>query len=293
VHLFFQLLITGIEQGSIYALWALGYGLVFQILGLLNFAYGNVLLLSCYFVAGVVASQGLSPWLAVFLAVVLAVLVSMLLERQVYVRFVSRGQTEAGFVAAIACAYVLTNIATRIWGDQPLAFPDFIGNHVFEVAGLRVTSDGLIVLGIALFVMAAFGAYLRLTKIGRAIVLCGQDPTAASYVGIPVRRIVTMVYAASGLIGVIGALLFANLFHGVDSSLGIYITFQAFIAATVGGVGSLAGSLVGGLLLGVAEAMLVGYGSANFAEALAWLAMAAIAFARPRGLLGRQEVERV
>jgi branched-chain amino acid transport system permease protein len=293
MHLFLQLLVTGIEQGSIYALWALGYGLVFQILGLLNFAYGNVLLLSCYLVAGLVANQGLSPWLAVLLAILLAVGVSMLLERQVYARFVQRGQTEAGFVAAIACAYLLTNISTRIWGEQPLPFPNFVGNHVFVVGGLRITSDGLIVLAVALFVLVSFGLYLRVTKLGRAIVLCGQDPTAATYVGIPVRRVVTMVYAASGLIGVVGALLFSNLFHGVDSSLGIYITFQAFIAATVGGVGSLAGSLIGGLLLGIAESMLVGYGSANFAEALAWLAMAAIAFARPRGLLGRQEVERV
>jgi branched-chain amino acid transport system permease protein len=293
MQLFLQLLVTGIEQGSIYALWALGYGLVFQILGLLNFAYGNVLMLSLYLVIGLVTLQHLSVWIAVVLAIGLAIVVSMLLERQVYARFVKRGQTEAGFVAALACAYILTNIATRAWGLEPKAFPSFFESRVFVVAGVSFTSDGLIVLGVALTVMAAFGIYLRVTKLGRAIVLAGQDPAAAAVVGIPVKRVVTMVYAASGLIGVIGALLFANLFHGIDSNLGIYITFQAFIAATVGGVGSLAGSLVGGLLLGVAESMLVGYGSASFATALAWVAMAAIAFARPRGLLGRQEVERV
>jgi branched-chain amino acid transport system permease protein len=293
VHLFLQFLVTGIEQGSIYALWALGYGLVFQILGLLNFAYGNVLMLALYMVIGLVANQHVSPWLAVILALVVAVLVSMFLERQVYVRFVARGQIDAGFVAALGCAYVLTNVATSAWGVEAMSFPTFLPTHVFDIGGVRITSEGLIVLGIALAVLAAFAVYLRATKLGRAIVLAGQDRDAAAIVGIPVRRIVTTVYAVSGLIGMIGALLFANLFHGIDSSLGTYITFQAFIAATVGGVGSLAGSLVGGLLLGIAESMLVGYGSAGFAEALAWVAMAAIATARPRGLLGRQEVERV
>jgi branched-chain amino acid transport system permease protein len=293
MQLFLQFLVSGIEQGSIYALWALGYGLVFQILGLLNFAYGNVLLLALYLFIGLVTIQHVSPWVAVVAALLLAMLVSMLLERQVYARFVTRGQTEAGFVAALACAYLLTNTATALWGVEAKSFPTFLPNHVFDVGGIKITSEGLIVLGIALGVMVAFAIYLRATKMGRAIVLTGQDRSAAAIVGIPVKRIVTTVYAISGLLGMIGALLFANLYHGVDSKLGTYITFQAFIAATVGGVGSLGGALVGGLLLGIAESLLVGYGSAGFAEALAWVAMAAIATARPRGLLGRRVVERV
>jgi branched-chain amino acid transport system permease protein len=293
MHLFLQFLVSGIEQGSIYALWALGYGLVFQILGLLNFAYGAVLVLALYVFIGLVTIQGLPTWLAVIVALIVAALVSMLLERQVYDRFVRRNEVEAGFVAALGCAYVLTNVATSAYGLDAKSFPTFLPNHVFDVGGIRISSEGLIVLAISLAVMVGFAIYLRTTKVGRAIVLTGQDRSAAAIVGIPVRRIVTSVYAISGIIGMVGALLFANLYHGVDSKLGTYITFQAFIAATVGGVGSLTGALVGGLLLGLAESMLVGYGSAGFAEALAWVAMAAIAIVRPRGLLGRREIERV
>jgi branched-chain amino acid transport system permease protein len=293
VRLFIQLVIEGIEGGSIYALWAIGYGLVYQVLGLMNFAFGDALLLSLYFIAGVVVSTGMSPWFALMLAVVLIVLISTLIERQVYSRFLSKGQGEAGFIAALACAYILRNIATAIWGQEPIQFPNFFGNHVFHVWGLQIASGGLIVFGLAVSVMVALSVYLRVTKIGRGIVLLGQDRTSAALVGIPVRTIVTIVYGVSGAIGLLGAVLFANQFQGVNSNLGFYITFQAFIVATVGGAGSLAGSVIGGLTLGLVESLAIGYISGGFAQALGWTAMAIMVLVRPQGILGRSEIQRV
>jgi branched-chain amino acid transport system permease protein len=288
-----QLLIEGIEEGSVYALWALGYAIVYQVLGLMNFAFGDTLLLCLYLVVGLEAGYGMSPWLALLVALALAAGASMFVERQVYSRFTSRKQLEAGFIAALACAYVLRNIATAVWGNEPLAFPAFFGNSVYTVDGIKIASAGLVMLGVAVIVMVLFGLYLRMTKVGRGIVLAGQDQASAALIGIPVRTIVTVVFGFSGIVGFIGAALFANLYGGIESTLGFYITFQAFIAATVGGVGSLAGSVVGGLLLGIVESLAVGYVSGNFAQALAWLAMAVLVIVRPRGILGRAQVERV
>lgn len=293
MRVFLQLLVEGVEQGSIFALWAVAYGLVYQILGLLNFAFGAVLLFGTYFLIGIVASTGMSPWLALLPALCLAGLMSMIVERQVYARFVGRRNLEGGFIAALACAYIIEDVATAIWGHNPLAFPTLFSNHIFNFLGLKFSSDGLMVLGIVAAVVLCLAGFLRFTKLGRGILLSGQDREAAAIVGVPVRRIVTVVYGVSGLLGLIGAVLYVNLNGGVDPTIGFFIVFQAFIAATVGGVGSLGGCLVGGLALGVVEAIAVGYVTGAFAQALAWTAMALVVLIRPRGFLGRVETQRV
>jgi branched-chain amino acid transport system permease protein len=293
MHLFGQLVIEGVEQGSIYALWAIGYAVVYQLLGLMNFAFGDALLLSLYVVIALVTNTGVPVWAAILCAIAISALLSMLIERGVYTHFVSRGQGEAGFIAALACAYILRNVATTLEGNQPQAFPTLFNSSTINVAGLTLSSGGLIVLGICLGTIGGFALFLRLTRVGRAIVLTGQDRASAAIVGMPVRRIVTVVYGVSGALGMIGAILFADLFNGVNSTTGFYITFQAFIAATVGGAGSLTGAFIGGIALGLVESLSVGYVSGTFAQALAWTAMAAIALLRPRGILGRREIERV
>ncbi|MDA8103325.1 MAG: branched-chain amino acid ABC transporter permease [Nitrospiraceae bacterium] len=292
-HYLIQLMIEGIEQGAIYALWALAYALVYQVLGLMNFAFGDSLLLSAYVMIALVATSGLSPWVALAIAIGVAAVVSMLIERQVYSRFIGKGQGEAGFIAALACAYILRNIATVMLGNEPQTFPTLFNSNLVSVAGYQLSSGGLIVLGLCVATMVAFALFLRSTKVGRGIVLAGQDRAAAAIVGIPVRKVITIVYGVSGALGLIGAVMFGDLYHGLNSTTGFYITFQAFIAATVGGAGSLLGAVVGGLALGVIESLAVGYVSGNFAQALAWSAMALIALISPRGLLGRRVVERV
>jgi branched-chain amino acid transport system permease protein len=293
MHTFVQLLVEGIEQGGVYALWALSYSLVYQMLGLMNFAFGDTLLLVLYFIVAMVTLAGLPFWAAILLALILAPAMFALVERQVYSRFVGRGQGEMGFIAAIACAYIFRNAATQLLGNEPIAFPTLAANRVFTVAGIKLNSNGLIILVTACVLLVTFVVYFRLTRTGRAIGLMGQDRRMAAVIGVPVRRIVTIVYGVSGVLGIIGAILFANFATGVNSATGFYITFQAFIAATVGGAGSLAGSVLGGLALGVVEAMAAGYVSGNFSEAIGWSVMALIVLVRPRGLLGRVEVERV
>lgn len=293
MHTFIQLLVQGIEQGSVYALWALSYSLVYQMLGLMNFAFGDTLLLGLYLVVALVTLEHVPLWLALLGALATTTALFILVERQVYSRFVRRGQAEMGFIAAIACAYIFRNAGTAMLGNEPIAFPSILSNHVYTVAGIRLNSNGLIILVVTGMLLVALVLYFRYTRIGRAIGLVGQDRRMAAIIGIPTGRIITLVYGVSGVLGLVGAVLFANLSTGVSSTSGFYITFQAFVAATVGGAGSLAGSVVGGLALGVVEAMAVGYVSGNFAQAIGWTVMAAVVLVRPRGLLGRVEVERV
>jgi len=291
--LFVQLLVEGLEHGSLYAIWALAYSLVYQVLGLLNFAFGDTLLLAIYAIIGLSGADGLPIWLAMVVGICIAAVLFMMSERGIFSRFARTGHIEMGFIAAIAFGYICRNVATILLGNEPVAFPSLFPNTVFTIAGVKVASTGLIVIGITAVVLVVLMAYLRLSRLGRGIVLLGQDPRMARLVGIPARRIVTTVYGVSGALGLIGVILFANLTGGVSSTTGFYITFQAFIAATVGGVGSLTGSVIGGLGLGVVESLSVGYVSGDFSQALAWLAMAVVVLIRPRGLLGRKEVERV
>ena len=293
MHLFVQLIIEGVEQGSIYALWALSYALVYQLMGLMNFAFGDTLLLCMYLIIALTVTSGLPVWVALVVALLVSAAISMLIERQIYARFVSRGQGEAGFIAALACAYLLRNLATTLRGNEPQTFPTLFTSNVVTIAGFKLSSGGLIVFGLCVAVMVAFALFLKLTKLGRGIVLTGQNRMSAAIVGIPVRKLVTLVYGMSGALGLIGAVMFADLYHGVNSTTGFYITFQAFIAATVGGAGSLPGAVIGGLSLGIIESLSVGYVSGSFSQALAWTAMAAICLLRPRGILGRRQVERV
>lgn len=290
---FIQMLIEGIEQGSVYALWAIGYGLVYQVLGLMNFAFGDTLLLGLYLMVGLSGVAGFPMWGAIAIMFVVVIASSMVIERQVYARFVGKRQAEAGFIAALACAYIIRNIATAIFGNDPLSFPQIFPSSMVTILGFKVDSGGLTVLGVCVLVLLFFLFFLRRTKIGRATMLVGQDRSAAAVVGIPVRRIVTVVYGVSGLIGAVGAVMFADLFRGVNSGLGFYITIQAFIAATVGGTGSVLGGVLAGLTLGVLEAASVTYVSGTFSEAIAWVVLGVIVLARPQGMLGRVAVERV
>lgn len=293
MHLFIQLLIQGVEHGAIYGLWALAYALVHQVLGLMNFAFGDMLLFVTYVIVGLAASEGFPIWAAILVGFCLAALAFMALERFILRGFVRRKQVEMGFIAAIGCAYLFRNGGTVLLGNFPVAFPTLFPNSILNVAGLQLATDGLIVLAITAVVLAAFAAYLHYSRPGRGIMLVGQDSRMAGALGVPVRRVVTGVYAVSGLLGLVGMILFADVSGGVSSDSGFYVTFQAFIAATVGGAGSLGGAVAGGLSLGVIEALSVGYISGNFSQALAWLVMALVVLFRPRGLFGRLEVARV
>jgi branched-chain amino acid transport system permease protein len=290
MRLLIQQIINGLSIGSEYALWTVGYGLVYQVLGLMHFAHGNTLLLCGYIAFAFVVTLSMPFWAATLLCIVAGAILAMIVERSVYRPLVARNDNTSAFIAALGAAYILANIATLGWGRLPLVFPAVFPQTFFTVGGITTSTTPFLVLAVTLVVVGAFLTFLRRTKLGQAIVLVGQDRAVSSLMGIPVPRVVTLVYALSGAIGVIGALLFLYTNRSLDSTVGFYITWKAFVAAIVGGIGRIEGAVLGGLILGLLETLIITYVSDVFEDAIVFSILAAILVIRPAGLFGRREL---
>ena len=285
---FFQQLINGLGIGSRIALWAIGYGLVYQVIGLFHFAHGDTIVFSA-FVAYGLFTMGVPPVAAALIAIGVGALLAMAIERAVYRPLLSRGHVFFGLVGALAIAMVLRNIATLIWGFDTKVFDiALVPRFRTEFAGLRIPGTTLVNLGCALVVVILAELYLRKTRQGQAIEALAVDREAAVLMGVPIGRTIGLVYAVSSAVGVIGVLLFISETRTLTVGLGFAITVQAFIASLLGGIGSIRGALFGGLLLGLAHAMIGGYISSLWMDGILFALLAVLLVARPRGLLGRR-----
>ena len=285
-----QQLINGLSSGSQYALWAVGYGLVFQVLGLMHFAHGDTLLLGLYIAFAFMVTMAMPAVVAIVLVLIIGAILAMIVERGVYRPLVKRGNLMAAFSAALGAAYIMRNIVTLGWTHETKVFPSIITDSNIEIAGTVLPTMSLIALVVTLAVVALFTAFLRHQRWGRAIIVLAQDRSTAALMDIPVFKVVTLVYALSGAIGMVGALLYVGQFGALDPLVGISITLKAFVAALLGGLGRIGGALLGGLLLGLSEALVVGYVTSLYSDAVVFAILAAVLLIRPQGLLGRREL---
>lgn len=290
---FVQQLLNGVGRGSQYALWTVGYGLVFQVLGLMHFAHGDTLLLGLYIGFSFVVTLALPFGVAAILVVGAAAILAALVERSIYRPLVSRNDTVSAFIAALGAAFILRNIATLVWGRKELGFPSILPSTTFRIGNVVLQSTPLVMLAIALAVVGSFSLFLKMSRHGQAIVAVAQSRRTSSLMGINVSRFITIIYALSGALGMIGAIMFVSQFGVLNSDVGFFITMKAFFAAIVGGLGRIEGAVLGGLLLGVLEALIIGYVSGLFVDAFVFGLLALVLIVRPTGLIGRSELRKV
>lgn len=290
---FIQQVVNGLGTGSVYALWAVGYGLVYQVLGLMHFAHGDSLLLGLYIMFSFLVTLTLPITLAVVLILFVGAAIALSVERIAYRPMVKRDAPIAAFIAALGAAYILRGIVTVAWGPEARVFPDIFPDSTFTVGDIRVALTPVLSLGIALAVIAAFSLFLRSTRQGQAITVVAQDRGTSSLMGIPVTSMVASIYALSGVIGMVGALMYVASFPTMRTTLGFMIMLKAYVAALIGGIGRLEGAIVGGLLFGLLEAFVVGYVSSLYSQAIVFGVLAAIVIVRPRGIFGRPEVTKL
>lgn len=288
-----QQLINGLGRGANYALWAVGYGMVFQVLGLMHFAHGDTILLGLYIAFSLLVTMMLPAPVAIVVVIVVGALLAALVQRAVYHPLVKIGNTAAAFIAALGAAYILRNVATLIWGRQSLSFPQIIPSEVVEIGPLRTNSMPIIALAVALVIVAAFSLFLKVSRHGQAIVAVGQDRSLSGLMGINVNRVVIVIYMISGAIGVAGGLMFISQFSNLNATVGFFITMKAFFAAIIGGLGRLEGALLGGLILGVLEALFIGYVSGVFADAFTFALLGILLLIKPTGIMGRKTLAKV
>lgn len=301
-----QQIVNGLVTGSIYALVALGYTMVYGILGLINFAHGEVVMigaLTALSVIQVLATSGLPVGVIVLLGLLVAVPVCMVvgftMERVAY-RPLRTAPRLAPLITAIGVSIVLQQLAMLIWGRNFHSFPINLPTDRHSIAGATFTDLHLIIVVLALVIMAGLMAMVNFTRMGRAMRATAENPAIAALMGVDVDRIIATTFViGSGLAAVAGVMVSAN-YSIAHYNMGFMLGLKAFTAAVLGGIGNLGGAMVGGVLLGLIEALGAGYigrltggmfGS-DYKDVFAFFVLILVLIFRPSGLMGEKVAER-
>jgi branched-chain amino acid transport system permease protein len=302
-----DLLIFGISQGSVYALIALGYTLVYGVLLMINFAHGDVFMfggMTAFFVADFLSDNGLlntTPWLAVPVILLVGALSSMvvaiLLERVAY-RPLRRAPRLVPLITAIGASLFISNSVRGLYGDGVKAYPRIdLFQGSFNIMGIPILKSHATVIVAALVLMAALYWFVERTRTGRAMRAVSEDKDTAALMGIDVDRIISITFAIGGMLAGAAGVLYAIVYNQVIWSMGFLPGIKAFTAAVLGGIGNIIGAMLGGLALGILESvgptlLLAGYGvpSPNqLRDVIAFSVLVLVLIFRPYGLLGRPE----
>ena len=286
-------LINGISLGSIYAIIALGYTMVYGIAKMLNFAHGDVIMVGGYVSFCAMMYLGFPAPLAVLLAMIVCTTLGITIERLAY-KPLRSATSLAVLITAIGMSYFLQNAALIIWGANPKAFPNMFKNfEAIEFAGARISPVALVAIIANVIIMVALTLFTSRTKVGKAMRAVSEDKGAATLMGINVNFTISLTFAiGSGLAAIAGVLLctaYPTLMPTTGSMPGI----KAFTAAVFGGIGSIPGAMIGGILLGVIEIFARAYISSELADAIVFGVLIVVLIFRPTGLLGKQIHEKV
>jgi branched-chain amino acid transport system permease protein len=286
-----QFVITGLTVGSIYALTALGFCVVHNATGIVNFAQTSFIMLGGMFMITFLQSAGVHVVPAFFLSTASVALVGGLLERLGIRPSRSREPIVLIFVT-IGLATFMEGTAMLVWGKRHMTYPSFSGDAPLHLFGATIMPQSLWIFGITIAVFVFLRLFFRHTLTGKAIRAVCADRRAAALAGINVNRMIMSAFALSGALGAIAGIIITPVTTTSYDS-GLLVGLKGFSAAILGGYGRFSGAILGGLLLGVLESLSAGYVSSAYKDALAFIILLAVLFIRPAGLLGRGESERV
>ncbi len=295
---FLQQLVNGLSLGSIYALIALGYTMVYGVLRLINFAHGDVYMVGAY--VGYYLSrklQGQEPSIVSALLVmagsmIACALLGMLIERLAY-RPVRREARLTLLITAIGVSLFIENVAQLVFGPDPKFFPSLAPHADILLGGVRLTSEQITVIAVSVLLMVCLRFFILKTRTGKAMRAVSFSLDGARLMGISTDRIIAITFALGSALAAAAGVLIGMQIPKVDPLMGIMYGLKAFVAAVLGGIGSIPGAVLGGLLIGISEVMVVGYLSSTYREAIAFGILILVLILRPQGLLGRVQKEKV
>ncbi len=295
---FIQQLINGLSLGSIYALIALGYTMVYGILKFINFAHGEVFMLGAFFGFYIAKFLGVdSPSVTMALVILLltmsgTAIVGITIEKLAYKPLRNSSKLTV-LITAIGVSLFLQYSGQLVFGADPKSFPTIIENTSFSILGATIGTNQIVVLVSALLLMVLLRIIVFRTRMGIAIRAVSNNMTAASLMGININNIISFTFAiGSSLAGAAGILYSIN-YPSIDPLMGLLPGLKAFIAAVLGGIGNFPGAVVGGVLIGLVETFTVGYLSPTYRDAIAFAILILILLIKPTGLFGKKEVEKV
>ena len=290
MELFLSTLINGLSLGGIYAMIALGYTMVYGIAKMLNFAHGDIIMIGGYIIYIFMATK--NPLLAIALAVVGCVLLGITIEKVAYKPL--RGASPlAVLITAIGVSYLLQSLAQMVFGSAPKMVVVYDFGSV-TLLGVPVQVSALVTLGVTVVVMTALTLFVKYTRLGRAMIAVSEDKGAAQLMGINVNAIITITFAIGSALAALAGLFYLLKAPSVSSTLGAMPGIKAFTAAVIGGIGSIPGAMLGGILLGIVEA--VSYkitAIAPYTDAIEFSILILILLVRPTGFLGKKRREKV
>lgn len=287
---FLQYLFTGITIGATYALIALGFTLIYNASHVINFAQGEFLMIGGMATVSLMA-MGVPMLLAIILAVVLAGILGILLQRFA-IAPAKQADVVTLIIITIGASIFIRGLAQLVWGKEYHVMPNFSSDEPIRIFGAVLNSQSLWVLGIGAILVVGLVLFFTKTLIGKAILATSMNKEAARLVGIRTQLVLMLAFMVSALLGSVAGVVVAPItFTSYD--IGIMLGLKGFVAAAIGGLGSGVGAVVGGLLLGVVEAMAAGYISSDYKDAVAFSMILVVLFFMPRGLFGAKVVERV
>ena len=291
---FLVYLINGISLGSIYAIIALGYTMVYGIARMLNFAHGDIIMIGGYVAFLTFTSLNLSTILSIVLSVVVCAILGVTIERLAY-KPLRQASSLSVLITAIGASYFLKNSAQLIFGAENKMFPNMLpkGNVVLFAGKLTISYLTIITILTCLIVMACLTLFVQKTKIGKAMRACSEDKGAASLMGINVNKTISLTFAIGSGLAAIASVLLCVTYPSLSPSLGSMPGIKAFTAAVFGGIGSIPGAFIGGLLLGIIENLTKAYISTQLSDAIVFGVLIVVLLIRPTGLLGKKRREKV
>ena len=291
---FLNNLINGISLGSIYAVIALGYTLVYGIAKMLNFAHGDVIMVGGYVIFTCMTTSRINSWLSIVLAVIACTLLGIVIEKVAY-KPLRQATSLAVLITAIGVSYFLQNTALLIFGEKPVNF-----TSVVNVPSIKLFDGQIVISGetsvaiiVSILIVVGLSLFINKTKSGRAMLAVSEDRGAAQLMGVNINRTISLTFAiGSGLAAIAGALL-CSAYPTLQNTTGAMPGIKAFVAAVFGGIGSIPGAMIGGILIGVIEILGRAYISPQLADAIVFAVLILVLIIKPTGILGKKISEKV
>ena len=285
-------LLNGLQLGSIYALVALGYTMVYGIILLLNFAHGDIIMVGGYISWMAMAQLGLHPALAVILSIVGCTLLGVLIDKVAYAPLRSAPRLSI-LITAIGVSYFLENGAQLVFGADAKVVPPYFDLRPIDLLGVSVSPISILTVIVTIASTAGLALLVQKTKLGKAMRAVSEDMGAARLMGINVNTTISFTFALGSALAGIGSVLYSMAYTQVSPAMGVMLGTKAFVAAVLGGIGSIPGAVIGGFLVGFAEVFVSAIGLSVWKDAIVFLLLIIVLVFRPTGILGRTMNEKV
>lgn len=292
---FISYLINGISLGSVYAIIALGYTMVYGIAKMLNFAHGDIIMVGGYVVLTIVTSMGMSPVLGILAAVISCTVLGVVIERVAYRPLRNASSSLAVLITAIGVSYLLQNVALLIFGADTKSFTSVVSVPAVVLAGgaLTISGETIVTILACIIIMVGLTLFINKSKAGQAMLAVSEDKGAAQLMGINVNGTIALTFAIGSALAAIASVLLCSAYPSLTPYTGAMPGIKAFVAAVFGGIGSIPGAMIGGILLGVIEILGKAYISSQMADAIVFAVLIVVLLVKPTGILGKQVQEKV